>query len=153
MCAKLRTVAASNNRDHARNLSLRTLVVTFNRSHVNISRATPAQSLLLLLARGTHMMVLFFTHIPFTVNHTINATPPERLQQYQQSTVNSQSLQIQKTIWQGNFLTICLKQVLRCGHGRNLVGDVSPPLFQVGIICHVHSTFSLQVLYLERFQK
>jgi len=25
--------------------------------------------------------VLFFTHIPFVVNHTINATPPERLQQ------------------------------------------------------------------------
>jgi len=24
-------------------------------------------------------MVLFFTHIPFVVNHTINATPPERL--------------------------------------------------------------------------
>ena len=27
-------------------------------------------------------MVLFFTHIPFVVNHTINATPPERLQQH-----------------------------------------------------------------------
>jgi len=27
------------------------------------------------------MMVLFFTHIPFVVNHTINATPPGRLQQ------------------------------------------------------------------------
>jgi len=25
-------------------------------------------------------MVLFFTHIPFVVNHTINATPPESLQ-------------------------------------------------------------------------
>jgi len=24
--------------------------------------------------------VLFFTHIPFVVNHTFNATPPERLQ-------------------------------------------------------------------------
>ena len=81
MCAKLRTVAASKNRDHARNLSLRTIVVTFNRSHVNISRATTSQSFLLLLARATHMMVLFFTHIPFVVNHTINATPPERLQQ------------------------------------------------------------------------
>jgi len=33
MCTKLRTVAASKNRDHARNLSSRTLVVTFNRSH------------------------------------------------------------------------------------------------------------------------
>ena len=50
MCAKLRTVAA---RDHARNLSLHTLVVTFNRSHVNIGRATTSQCLLLLLARAT----------------------------------------------------------------------------------------------------
>jgi len=58
MCAKLRTVAASNNRDHV------------------------PQSLLLLVARATYTMVLFFTHIPFVVNHTINATPPERLQQY-----------------------------------------------------------------------
>ena len=60
MCAKLRTVAASNNRDHA------------------------PQSLLLLLARATYIMVLFFRHIPFVANHTINATPPERLQQYHQ---------------------------------------------------------------------
>jgi len=27
-------------------------------------------------------MVLFFTHIPFVVNHTINAAPPERLQHF-----------------------------------------------------------------------
>jgi len=27
-------------------------------------------------------MVLFFTHIPFVVNHIINATPLERLQHY-----------------------------------------------------------------------
>ena len=80
--ARIRTVAASNNRDHARNLSLRMLVVTFSRSHVNIARATTSQSLLLLLARATYIMVLFFTHMPFVVNHTINATPPERLQQY-----------------------------------------------------------------------
>jgi len=58
MCTKLRMVAASKNRDHA------------------------PQSLLLLLARATYTMVLFFMHIPFVVNHTINATPPERLQQY-----------------------------------------------------------------------
>jgi len=38
MCAKLRIVAASNNRDHARNLSSQTLVIMFNRSHVNIGR-------------------------------------------------------------------------------------------------------------------
>jgi len=52
MYAKLRTVAASNNRDHA------------------------LQSLLLLLIHTTYIMVLFFTRIPFVVNHTINATPP-----------------------------------------------------------------------------
>ena len=80
ICAKLHTVAASNNRDHARNLSLRALVVTVNCSQVNIGRATMSQSLLLLLARATYIMVLFFTHIPFVVNHTMNATPPERLQ-------------------------------------------------------------------------
>ena len=79
MCAKLRTVAASNNRDHARNLSSRTLVVTFNRSH----RQSYHIALSLLLAHAYICMVLFFTHIPIVVNHTINATPPERLQQYQ----------------------------------------------------------------------
>jgi len=57
MCAKLRTAAVSNNRHHA------------------------SLSLLLLLAHTTCIMVLFFTHIPFVMNHTINATPPERLQQ------------------------------------------------------------------------
>jgi len=54
MCAKLRTVAASNNRDH------------------------PTRSLYYC-----HLHIfLFFAHIPFVVNHTINATPPERLQQH-----------------------------------------------------------------------
>jgi len=57
MCAKLRTVVASNNRDHV------------------------PQSLLLLLARATYIMVLFFTRILFVVNQAINATPPEMLQQ------------------------------------------------------------------------
>ena len=41
-----------------------------------------SQSLLLLLARATYIMVLFFTHLPFVVNCTINATPPKRLQQH-----------------------------------------------------------------------
>jgi len=38
-----------------------------------------SQSLLLLLVRATYIMVLFVTHIPFVVNQTINAMPPERL--------------------------------------------------------------------------
>jgi len=55
MCAKLRTVAASNNREHARYLSSRTLVIVFNRSHINIGRGLTSQSLLLLLARSCHI--------------------------------------------------------------------------------------------------
>jgi len=58
MCAKLRAVATSNNRDHARNLSLRMLGIMFNRSHVTIGRASMSQSLLVLLARATFIMVL-----------------------------------------------------------------------------------------------
>ena len=75
MCTKLRTVATSNNRDNARNLSYYCLLA------ISLTVAC-SQSLLLLLARPTHMMVLFFTHIPFVVNHTFNAIPPERLQQH-----------------------------------------------------------------------
>ena len=56
---KASTVAASNNRVH----------VPWSHYHCLIA---------------PHIcMVLFFTHIPFVVNHTINATPPEILQQYQ----------------------------------------------------------------------
>jgi len=36
-------------------ISLRTPVIMFNRSHVNIGRAFTSQSLLLLLARATHI--------------------------------------------------------------------------------------------------
>ena len=58
ICAKLRTVAASNNRVHM------------------------PWSLYYYLFAQHICIVLFFTHIPFVVNHTINAKPPERLQQY-----------------------------------------------------------------------
>jgi len=58
MCAKLRTVAACNNRVHM------------------------PWSLCYCLFAPHICMVLFFAHIPFVVNHTINATPPERLQQH-----------------------------------------------------------------------
>ena len=60
--------------------SPRTLVVTFNGSQVNIGRASTPRSLFYCLFAPHICMVLFFTHIPFVVNHTINATPPERLQ-------------------------------------------------------------------------
>ena len=57
ICAKLRTVAASNNRVHM------------------------PWSLYYCLFAPHLCMVLFFTHITFIVNHKINATPTERLQQ------------------------------------------------------------------------
>jgi len=56
ICAELCTVAASNNGDHA------------------------LQSFLLLVARATHIYFCS-SNIPFVVNHRINATPLERLQQ------------------------------------------------------------------------
>jgi len=37
---------------------------------------------LLLLVLATYIWVLFFAHISFVVNHTFNATPTNRLQQY-----------------------------------------------------------------------
>jgi len=45
---------------------------------------TPDEITLLSLVRTTHLWVLFFTHIPIVANCTFNATPSERLQQYQQ---------------------------------------------------------------------
>jgi len=57
ICAKLRTVAESNNRDHV------------------------PQSLYYCLFVPHICILLFLAHIPFVANHTINATPRERLQQ------------------------------------------------------------------------
>jgi len=62
--------------------SLGTLVIMFNRSHVNIGRASTPRSLFYCFFAPHISIVLFFTHIPFVVNHTIKATPPERLQQH-----------------------------------------------------------------------
>jgi len=59
-----------------------TLVVTFSGSQVNIGRASTPRSLFYCLFAPHICVVLFCTHIPFVVNHTINATPQERLQQY-----------------------------------------------------------------------
>jgi len=61
--------------------SPRTLVVTFNGSQANIGRASTPRSLYYCLFAPHICMVLFYAHIPFVVNHTINATPPESLQQ------------------------------------------------------------------------
>ena len=95
MCAKLRTVAASNNRDYpTRSLSSSPFASTINCSPgsqalLEVTHQDHSIGItLLLLVRATYTMVLFFTHIPFVVNHTINATPPERLQQYQLPMIN-----------------------------------------------------------------
>jgi len=64
--------------DHSsRTLLLRSIV-----DIVSITRDYTPRSLYYCLF-GPHICrVLFFRHIPFVVNHTFNATPPERLQQY-----------------------------------------------------------------------
>jgi len=49
--------------------------------HTLISPELPHRNLSYYCLLALHIMVLFFTHILFVVNHTINATPPERLQQ------------------------------------------------------------------------
>jgi len=67
--------------DHSsRTLLLRSIV-----DIVSITRDYTPRSLYYCLFAPRIRMVLFFTHIPFTVNHTINAIPPERLQQFQAS--------------------------------------------------------------------
>ena len=68
--------------------SSRMLVVTFNHPYARIIRDYTPRSLHCCLFAPHICMVLFFTHIPFVVNHTINATPPERLQQHLLFTTN-----------------------------------------------------------------
>jgi len=64
--------------DHSsRTLLLRSIV-----DIVSITRDYMPQSLYYCLFAPHICMVLFFTHLPFVVNHTINATPPERLRQH-----------------------------------------------------------------------
>ena len=78
MCAKLCTVAASN-----------------KRSCVTISLAIACSCY-------TYSGVILHAHpIPFVVNHTINATPPERLQQRHESFegLNSSLAQFAAELW------------------------------------------------------
>jgi len=82
MCAKLRTVAASNNRDHASQSHF-----AYASHHVQSFTRYYGQSfhvaISLIIACSLHAYIfLFFTHISFVVNNTINTTPPERLQLY-----------------------------------------------------------------------
>ena len=78
MCAKLRTVAASNNRVH-----------------------TP-RSLCYCLFTPHICMVLFFTHILLVVNHTINATPhahPARGESHNQRNTTGEVATIGRVLW------------------------------------------------------
>jgi len=62
--------------------SLRTLLLRSIVDIVSITRDYTPRSLYYCLFAPHVFMVLFFTHIPFVVNRTINATPPERLQHW-----------------------------------------------------------------------
>ena len=61
--------------------SSRTLLLRSVVDIVSITRDYTPRSLYDCLFAPHICLVLFFTHIPFVVNRTINATPPERLQQ------------------------------------------------------------------------
>ena len=56
-------------------------------------RSCVAISLIIAFSRHAYI-VLFFAHIPFVVHHTINATPPERLQQLLSILANLTFLQL-----------------------------------------------------------
>jgi len=62
--------------------SSRTLLLRSVVDIASITRDYTPRSLCYCLFAPHIWMVLFFTHIPFVVNHTFNARPPERLQQY-----------------------------------------------------------------------
>ena len=94
MCAKLHTVAASNNRDH------------------------PTRSLYYSLF-GPHTYIFVLHHIPFMVNHTINATPPERLQHYAGSTTlrwcgGTSRLISESNPFAGTNSCVLIKPPIRC---------------------------------------
>jgi len=80
MCAKLCTVAASNNKDHAQ----RSLFAYANH---NVQSFTSSYQQRLrhdhsIIPCSRHIyMVLFFSHILFMVNHAFSEIPAERLQQ------------------------------------------------------------------------
>ena len=63
--------------DHSSHTLLRSIV-----DIVSITRDYTPRSLYYCLFAPHICMVLFFTHIPFVVNNTNSATPPERLQQH-----------------------------------------------------------------------
>ena len=80
ICAKLRTVAASNNRAHMP-WSLFAYACRYVQSLTSLVSPEIIRHDHYYCLFAPHIcMVLFFTHIPFVVNHIINATPPERLQ-------------------------------------------------------------------------
>ena len=88
ICAKLRTVAASNNRVHM------------------------PWSLYYCLFTPYICMVLFFTNIPFVVNHTINATPPEMLQHYMHQcwVVTPEKWEVTGSMARGDFEKDCVRR-------------------------------------------
>ena len=53
-----------------------------------------------IIACSRHIyIVFFFTQIPFVVNHTYNATPPERLQHYPMPNVKQCNRQTTPSLW------------------------------------------------------
>ena len=96
-CAKLHPVAPNSNKDHpTRSLSssprgstVMSELFTTTRSTSIVGSHSPRirdhsiAMTLLMLVHATYIWVLFFAYPPFVVNSTFNATPTERLQQYE----------------------------------------------------------------------
>jgi len=85
ICAKLRTVAASNNRVH-----MPWSLFAYASRHVQsfTSAELPRHDHSTIACSRHICMVLFFTHIPFVVNHTFNATPWVQLQLVQNQQIH-----------------------------------------------------------------
>ena len=81
MCAKLRTVAASNNRVHAPR-SLYYCLFAPHRQTILVYFTWPTKRPGGHQSQLTINIGVVLAHIPFVVNHTFNATPVERLQQH-----------------------------------------------------------------------
>ena len=97
-------------------------------------------------------MVLFFTHIPFVVNHMINAAPPERLQQHQKGL---QACSFVQAAWHAiNILTSRLIQAVRkktAGSHVALRGNITTPVRVTDVVKVSKDTASLAVCIREKF--
>ena len=82
---------------------------TWQQATIEITRRDQS---IIACSRHIHIF-LFFAHIPFVVNHTINATPPERLQQYVAWTITlKQSFVVKFSVLSPSVALLCYMTTL-----------------------------------------